>query len=89
MMKQIPKASFWLCFLVFSSLLILNNACKKDKNVLDDPEDGPLVGYADGNYTVPTEAGLESIAQPTTVVGDGTASSCTGQAFIDAVAVAV
>ena len=85
-MKHLSKASFWLILLTFGSVLVLHNACKKDKNLIVNPENGPAAGYADGNYQVPTAAGLESIAQPTTVVGNGTPESCTGQAFIDAVA---
>ncbi len=68
------------------SLLLLLSACKKEQNLLSNPEDGPPAGYADGNYTVPTEADLEDASQPSTVVGDGTPESCTAEAFIDAVA---
>ena len=51
-----------------------------------DPEDGPQAGNPDGACEVPAEADLEDTSNPTTLVGDGTAASCTADAFIDAVA---
>lgn len=45
----------------------------------------PAAGYA-GGATVPAEAQAESVASPRTVVGDGTAASCTSDAFVAAVA---
>jgi hypothetical protein len=56
------------------------------ENPLTDPESGPAAGYAEGGCDVPVEGGLEDTSSPTTVVGDGSSESCTGQAFIDAVA---
>jgi len=47
---------------------------------------GPPSGNPDGACTVPAEAGLEDVSNPTTVVGDGTPGSCTGEAVIEAVA---
>ena len=49
---------------------------------------GPPAGNPDGKCSdpLPADANLESIATPTTVVGTGTAASCTSQAFVDAVA---
>ncbi|MET0343148.1 MAG: hypothetical protein ABW252_19220 [Polyangiales bacterium] len=41
---------------------------------------------ASGKCTVPAEAALEDASKPTTVVGSGTASSCTSAAFVAAVA---
>ncbi|WP_025742194.1 hypothetical protein [Aquimarina pacifica] len=55
-------------------------------NPLDNPFDGIVAGNPEGNYPIPTEAGLEDVSSPDTVVGDGTPESCTGQVFIDAVA---
>jgi hypothetical protein len=81
-MKQTQKAILGL-FLAAGCLLLLNNSCKKDKNPYVD---GPAAGYAEGNYNAPAEAALEDVTTPTTVVGNGTPGSCTGQAFIDAVA---
>jgi hypothetical protein len=49
-------------------------------------DDGlPVAGYA-GGYAVPAEAQAESVASPRTVVGNGTAASCTSAAFVTAVA---
>lgn len=56
------------------------------ENPLTDPASGPPAGNPDGGCGVPASAGPEDSSNPTTVVGDGTAESCTGQAFIDAVA---
>jgi hypothetical protein len=55
-------------------------------NPLTDPSSGPPAGNPDGNCEIPAAAGLEDVTSPTTVVGDGTPESCTGDAFIDAVA---
>ncbi len=55
-------------------------------NPLTNPESGPAAGNADGDCDIPASAGLEDVSNPTTVVGDGSADSCTGDAFIDAVA---
>lgn len=55
-------------------------------NPLTDPSDGPPAGNPDGDCDVPAEAGLEDISSPTTVVGIGTPESCTGAAFVEAVA---
>src|SRR5262245_41425501 len=51
-----------------------------------NPDDGPPAGNPDGKCPVPTEAQAEDTSQPTTVVGDGTPASCTGDAFVAAVA---
>lgn len=56
------------------------------ENPLTDPASGPRAGWAEGACLVPAEGGLEDVTDVTTVVGDGSAESCTGQAFIDAVA---
>jgi hypothetical protein len=62
-------------------------ACGSDKNqgivVQIQPGDP---GNPDGRCPIPTEAQLEDVSSPTTVVGSGTAASCTGDAFIVAVA---
>jgi len=57
-------------------------------NPLTNPEDGPPAGNQNAEATcdVPAEAALGDVSQPTTVVGTGTPSSCTAEAFIDAVA---
>jgi hypothetical protein len=51
-----------------------------------NPQDDPPAGYADGHAPVPAEAVAEDISTPTTVVGTGTPASCTGDAFVAAVA---
>lgn len=57
-------------------------------NPLTNPKDGPPAGNPNAEATcgVPAEAGLADVSRPTTVVGTGTAASCTSAAFIDAVA---
>jgi hypothetical protein len=55
-------------------------------NPLIDPDEGPPAGNPDGDCDVPAGAGLEDVSNPTSVVGSGTPDSCTGDAFIDAVA---
>ena len=55
-------------------------------NPLDDPEEGPPAGNPDGDCDIPSGAGLEDVSNPTSVVGEGNPESCTGDAFIDAVA---
>ena len=47
---------------------------------------GPGAGNPDGHCAIPAEAALEDVGSPRTVVGDGTPASCTGAAFVDAVA---
>lgn len=48
--------------------------------------EGPPVGNPDGDCAIPEGAGLEDSSNPTSVVGDGSPESCTGDAFIAAVA---
>ena len=57
-------------------------------NPLTNPDDGPPAGNQNAEATcdVPVAAGLADVSSPTTVVGTGTAESCTADAFIDAVA---
>lgn len=50
------------------------------------PDDGPPAGYPDGHASVPPEGAAEDVSTPTTVVGTGTAESCTSSAFVSAVA---
>ncbi|MEJ7596655.1 MAG: hypothetical protein WKG01_01995 [Kofleriaceae bacterium] len=51
-----------------------------------DPASGPAAGNPDGSCEIPAGAGLASSTHARTVVGDGTAASCTGDAVIAAVA---
>jgi hypothetical protein len=51
-----------------------------------NPQDGPSAGNPDGHAPIPPEAQAEDVSAPTTVVGTGTPASCTGAAFVAAVA---
>lgn len=51
-----------------------------------DPSTGPAAGNPDGACAVPAAAKAEDTSTPTTVVGTGTKESCTGAAFVAAVA---
>jgi hypothetical protein len=53
---------------------------------LTNPQDGPPAGWEGGTATVPPEGRAEDVSSPTTVIGDGTPESCTGDAFVAAVA---
>jgi hypothetical protein len=63
-------------------------ACGSDPapDPMTNPDSGPAAGNPDGHCTIPDEAKPASIASPRTVVGTGTAASCTGAAFVQAVA---
>ncbi len=50
------------------------------------PGDGPPAGRPEGGCAVPAAAQLEDVSKPRTVVGTGSAESCTGDAFVAAVA---
>ncbi len=54
-------------------------------NPLTDPDEGPPAGY-EGGCDVPADAAPEDVSSPDQIVGDGSAESCTADAFIDAVA---
>lgn len=47
---------------------------------------GPLAGNPDGHCDIPSDAQQEDTSKPDHVVGTGTSASCTGDAFIEAVA---
>jgi hypothetical protein len=51
-----------------------------------NPDDGPAFGNPNGKCAVPAEAQPEDVSSPRTVVGSGTPESCTGDAFVAAVA---
>lgn len=55
-------------------------------NPLTNPASGPAAGDPEKKCAVPAEAGLADVSKSTNVVGTGTAASCTGAAFIAAVA---
>lgn len=51
-----------------------------------DWDAGPAAGNPDGNATVPDEANAEDTTTPSTVIGDGTAESCTSEAVVAGIA---
>ena len=51
-----------------------------------NPQDGPPAGWADGHAAVPAAGQAEDVSSPTQVIGNGTPESCTGDAFVAAVA---
>jgi hypothetical protein len=53
---------------------------------LTNPASGPAAGNAQGGCSVSREAGLEDVTTPKSVVGSGTAASCSADAFVSAVA---
>lgn len=55
-------------------------------NPLTNPAEGPRAGNAEGHCSVPADGALEDVSNPKTVVGSGSAASCTADAFISAVA---
>ncbi|MEZ4452096.1 MAG: hypothetical protein R3B09_21710 [Nannocystaceae bacterium] len=66
-------------------VLTLTLACG-DADPHTDPDNGPAAGNPEGACAVPAEAEAVDTSNPTRVVGDGTPASCTGDAFVDAVA---
>ncbi len=70
----------------------LTMACGGGGGGGDDPGttpivgEGPAAGNPEGGCAIPSGAGAEDTSGATNVVGTGTAASCTGQAFVDAVA---
>jgi hypothetical protein len=51
-----------------------------------NPQEGPPAGHPGGQAPIPPEAQAEDVSSPTTVIGTGTPASCTGSAFVAAVA---
>jgi hypothetical protein len=51
-----------------------------------NPLDGPPAGYPAGTAAIPAAGQAEDVSSPTTVIGTGTPGSCTGDAFVAAVA---
>ncbi len=69
--------------------LLITVSCSNSSpapNPLTNPWIGPEAGNPAGNCEVPPEATIADSTNPTTVVGTGTPESCTGDAFIAAVA---
>ena len=57
-----------------------------DAGVGPTVQDGPPAGWADGHAMVPSAGRAEDVSTPTTVIGKGDPSGCTGAAFVAAVA---
>jgi hypothetical protein len=51
-----------------------------------NPQAGPPAGYSDGHAAIPAKGQAEDVSSSTTVIGTGTPSDCTGDAFVNAVA---
>ena len=66
-------------------LLILASAGLSACGGAADP-DSAINHNAEANCAIPAGAGPEDVGTPRTVVGDGTAASCTSAAFVAAVA---
>jgi len=87
---SIKKIALSICFLMALILIM----CDRDhitptavfQNPLANPQDGPPAGNPDGKSPVPLEAGPEDVSNPDHIIGNGTAQSCTAEAFINAVA---
>lgn len=78
-------------FIVFSLVNCSTENLTNDSSIivynpLENPEDGPQAGNANGNSPIPAEAGLESVANPDTIIGNGTPQSCSCDAVVAAVA---
>lgn len=72
-------------------LTILSIGCDTSENTIKvdpntNPDAGPPPGNPDGKCAIPTEAQAEDTSNPDHVVGTGTPESCTGDAFVEAVA---
>jgi hypothetical protein len=88
--QVVYRISFLICILMMVILI----RCEGDHspgsavfhNPLANPQDGPPAGNPEGNSPVPPEAGPEDVTAPDHIIGDGTPASCTGEAFIKAVA---
>jgi hypothetical protein len=66
------------------ALLLLVTACGSSAPATN-PASGPPAGWPDGHGSVPSAGQAEDVSNPTTVVGDGSAASCTADAFVAAV----
>lgn len=86
-----PRSVITCSTLLLTTLMLGVTSCKDDENPakvinpLENPEDGPAAGYADGNYAIPSDAGTEDISTPDQVIGDGTPASCTGKLVVEAI----
>lgn len=82
MRKLIPSLGAALAFASVSPGNLKTTRASENASSVE----GPLAGNPDGQCAVPPEAKAVDTTQPDRVVGDGTASSCTADAFVGAVA---
>jgi hypothetical protein len=85
-MERYQMSVWLLCALLCAGLAAGCGGGGGFENPYTNPDDGPPAGNPDGHGSVPDEARPEDTSSPTTVVGDGTAAACTGEAFVNAVA---
>jgi hypothetical protein len=74
------------CLVVVAAALILPVVAGCHDATNKPPLNGPPAGYADGHAPIPAAGQAEDVSSPTTIIGTGTAASCTGDAFVAAVA---
>jgi len=88
-------ASGWVMLAAFAITACSNNDSQQDITAGDGGNttplptntlDGPPAGYSDGDAVIPIAGQAEDVSSPTTVIGTGTPASCTGDAFVAAVA---
>jgi hypothetical protein len=75
-----------VCTVGAAQLLVACGSGSNDKGGTIVPIQPGDPGNPDGHCAIPAEAMLEDVSSSTTVVGTGTPASCTGDAFIAAVA---
>jgi hypothetical protein len=65
---------------------VANDGGSSGDGASTNPQEGPPAGWADGHAVIPAAGQAEDVSSPTKVIGDGTPASCTGAAFVAAVA---
>jgi len=88
------RRTWWLWAVVACSVPDTDSGEDPSDTALDlpDPTDGPPAGTTEtggtspSGCTVPSGVGLKDVSNPTSVVGDGTPTSCTSDAVVAAVA---
>jgi hypothetical protein len=87
---MVPNSVMMGCVVLVSLTTLASCSDKSDAaNTTTTPtnsDDGPAAGYSDGHAAVPAEGQAEDVSSPTTVIGNGTKASCTGDAFVAAIA---
>ncbi len=75
-----------IALLVVAAVAGCSAAGSRPQPARTNPLEGPAAGYSEGRADVPAEGQAEDVSSPTTIVGSGTRESCTGNAFVQAVA---